>query len=302
MPALHGVDVSHFQGSAFPWAAMVQQHGITLGCTKVSQGAGFVDPTWQINRDGMRAAGLRHRGLYHWLSAGVNLASQLANFRRIGTLDVGEFVMLDIEENGLTVAEILAALELWEQTYPGRLIRYQGKFFANGDLGIYGRWPWWLPAYRSTILPTVLPVTVWQWAGGAGGVNVPNVGNVDSNEIIDRARLERVAGYTLPPSPLPEGITSMFCKDADTGKFWYVGIDWLGVWASPIDEVGIDWALIGSVNDAVNGPLKDVAHADLQRIYDHRGRPATPTDTVAEHKHVVPAMIASSVTTSGVTS
>jgi hypothetical protein len=92
---------------------------------------------------------------------------------------------------------------------------------------------------------------------------------------MDAFRLELAAPT---PTPTSGGFADpMFCTDADTGKFWIVTTDWQGDWAAPLEEIpGIDWARIGPVSDAVNGPLRAVSHDVLQHIYDHRGRPATP--------------------------
>lgn len=88
----------------------------------------------------------------------------------------------------------------------------------------------------------------------------------------------RLVAIVPNPKPLPaKGRHDMgHCQDKLTKKFWYFGRDGNGSpWASPIDELpgGGEWDVFGPINDAVNGPLVEVDHAILQRMYDRRGRP-----------------------------
>jgi hypothetical protein len=300
MPALDGVDVSHYQGSSFPWAAMVQQHGITLGACKVSEGGGahaFIDSTWEINREGMRAAGLRYRGLYHYLTPTASVADQVANFSRVGGLEQGEFIQVDIEQAGLTSGQILDALHAFESAYPGRVTQYQGRYFNDPQNGLYDWWPWWLPNYSTTLPHTVRPVAIWQWGGAALGVKVPNIGGVDSNQIIDRAAVERVCALTAPPGPGPLPPEVQFMKsghyrdDRPDGHWqvWWVNRDWTdALYAYPIDDMprGGDYDLLDKLPDH----LLTAPFGVLADIQNRQNRP-TPLDPVVkvaaidEHSH-----------------
>jgi GH25 family lysozyme M1 (1,4-beta-N-acetylmuramidase) len=209
-----GADVSHYQGTSFPWSWTVAQ-GCRLGATKATQGTSYVDPTLTINRLAMKAAGLRWRGFYHWVMPGP-VAAQAAWFRRnVGALEPGEFIQLDCENTPqrLTVAEILGAWQQFELLYPGRVCVYSGANYNRWQFAPEGAHvPWWLAWYSSgtwehlkATNPSVFPrdPVVWQWAGGASGVTVPGVGRVDSNQVLDAAALDRLCQIITTPPPSP---------------------------------------------------------------------------------------------------
>jgi len=275
-PPFDGPDVSHYQGSAFPWAALVQTHGIRLCACKMTEGSTYIDPTGALNRKAMADAGLRWRGLYHFASPGA-VGPQVAHFRGIvGELHPGEHVMIDLEAPMTNLAAAcLAVLDAFEDAYPGRVVRYQGKFFAQGDSDIYSHWPWWLPAYTNTLPVTHMPVTLWQWAGGLSGVDVPGVGRVDSNAVIDAATLDRVCGLHVPtpPQPQPEEpfMWGQFVKDDGPGEFWFEGIDVNAkFWCDTVTNLGYDWTVI----DLPSLPTKPRAALDAART--KQSRPSAP--------------------------
>lgn len=257
----HGCDVSHHQTdspkpSSFNWPATVQM-GATFGACKVTEGERFVDSAWHANRAGMAAAGLRWRGLYAWISPDHTAAAHVALFKSlVGSLNTGEFVMLDIEQHPLTEAQIVAALEAFEAAYPGRVVRYQGLYFPFGREGespLFARWPW-IIAYYSASLPTLAeqPV-VWQWAGGAGGVVIDGY-HIDSNTVLDPAALDRVCALAPQPSTPTEepDVFEGFVKDDSAGHFWARGIDYDAArgagqewqpWACLIQEIHVPWEL-----------------------------------------------------------
>jgi GH25 family lysozyme M1 (1,4-beta-N-acetylmuramidase) len=220
MPLFDGADVSNHQG-----AAMVDQWGqvAVLGATggwwKVTEGRSYADPYAARHRDATQAAGLRYRGPYHWLSPTSPVADQLTWFSaHIGDLRPGECIQIDIEDPaGLSDAQVFDAVERWEGRYPGRVLAYLGRWYMPYNptgkrvesylidrlLARYGAdMKWWLPWYSNTYpagMPTI-PV-MWQYAGGDSGVLVEGVGRVDSNQIIDRDRLELLCGYGAPLEP-----------------------------------------------------------------------------------------------------
>lgn len=267
VPRLDGFDVYHGNGMpGFDWEGMVVKYGITLGCCKVSEGVTFIDPAWAENRWRMHLAGLRYVGMYHWLSPDSSIEAQLRNFQRIGVLMPTEFTMLDLEPTkgkpGPSKQMCLDACAAWEAAYPGRFIRYQGKFFAGGDTDEYAAWPWWLAYYGPSSVPaTHLPVTIWQWGGKTLGVE-----HFDSNQIIDLGALERLAGYTTtPPVPVEEeAVFEGFVKAKEDGTFWARGVDFMNgtwkQWACRIQELGIAWELY-------NIPLAEVPLAALEAVH-----------------------------------
>jgi len=71
-PSVFGVDISHHNGSKFPFKQL-KNRKIDFIYMKASQGAGFLDPRFASNwqRAGELPAGSRvHRGAYHFLSSG----------------------------------------------------------------------------------------------------------------------------------------------------------------------------------------------------------------------------------------
>lgn len=295
-PRFDGPDVSHYQGDTFPWQWCVDMHQIHFGACKMTDGAAYIDSTGEHNRNAMKAVGLRWRGMYHYARSGDPVANAKHFATEVGPLEPGEFVFLDVE-SGMTpsIAAITAMLHEFEAVYPGRVARYQGKYFASGDTDPYGAWPWILPAYPwpNQVIPvTHLPVAVWQWAGGAHGINVPGVGNVDSNMVIDPAALDRVCAITAaPPIPPPsapeedEMNPNRFVKDdrPNGWQIWEVGVDSKGQWAQTTTQRGIDWTLY-------NAPTLDTV--PLASLQAHQRPPVSADVTpglVAPHRHDNPA-------------
>jgi hypothetical protein len=245
MPVLHGVDTSNNQGRAVVGIGPdVVAAGATGWWHKATQGSGYKDPYWPACRANAEAVGLVHRGPYHWLTPGSAVADQFRNFHdHVGDLHPGEVIQLDIEDPaGLPDAKVIECIELWEGAYPGRVLHYMARWYGrNGDgvhtpvsylvdrmLARFGTaFRWWLPWYTTTF-PGGLPTTpiVWQWAGGAGGVLIPTVGRIDSNQIIDLRRLDAASGYSpdlhlpLPPSPEVDMETIIFDSVDATGTRW----------------------------------------------------------------------------------
>lgn len=290
MPILHGFDVSHYQGSVYDWQGSVQAYGIVLGACKATEGAHFVDPTYLANRREMANAGLRYRGLYHWLKPNVSLDDQMINFGRIGALALGEFIQIDCEEAGLTPRFMADAYERFHATYGDRVTLYAGASFAGwtNEPRLHGV-PWWLPWYgpsswaslnaAATARGRPLPwePVLWQWGGKALGV-----GGVDSNQIIIRDALERLTGYT-GSTPIPVPVDSyqqgdfMDVESEEDGVFWRIYTDGNGALvATPFFELprGGDNETFGKIRDKVNGPLVPVPHQWLQDMYNIQGKPA----------------------------
>jgi lysozyme len=200
---MDGHDVAGSYQPDFPWQ-ISRSAGDELAAWKATQGTGFADHWFARNRDATEALGFRYRGIYHWQSPNDPVGAQLAFFRSVvGDLRPGEFIQLDQEQPGLSLDAVVAACAVWSQVYPGRVAHYGGASFGWTGGHAHPRlreWPWWLAAYRATMPVTAVRPVIWQW----GGFPVAGVGSVDANQIIDRAALERLAGYTDTPGPLPD--------------------------------------------------------------------------------------------------
>jgi lysozyme len=83
---LRAIDISHYQGT--PDFNAVKAAGIALVFVKATQGTTYIDPTFAINRDHARSAGLTV-GFYHFANATDPIAE--ANFfaNNVGQLQKG---------------------------------------------------------------------------------------------------------------------------------------------------------------------------------------------------------------------
>ncbi len=203
---LDGVDVSHWQHDrgVIDWTIVAGATNGWAAC-KLTQSTRYRDPSAPINRAGMRAAGIRQRGVYHWLSSTTDPAQQARWFLAQGPLD-DEFAMCDAEESGVTVGKVVAWCEQVEAVTGRPCVVYTGAFVDGGHIwqslnvrnSIYGPRPMILAAYtseaRALALPGVAanPWHAWQFTSSA---SVPGiVGRVDGNRIDDRPSFDRACG------------------------------------------------------------------------------------------------------------
>lgn len=210
MTRLDGIDVSHHQGP-IDWHTAAAS-GIWWGATKATQSVAYTDPTLTVNRAGMAAVNLRHRGLYHWLSPASDPIVQARWFlTKIGRLDVGEFALLDAEEDGVTVSKVVQWCDTVEAATHRPCAVYTGAFVAGiwTDPRVrtsrYGRRPMALAAYtteaKARALPGVKdhPWDSWQFTSTA---TVPGVSTkVDGNRIDSVGVYDLAAGRHLQPAP-----------------------------------------------------------------------------------------------------
>lgn len=225
---LDGIDVSHYQARV-DWAR-VKAIPTFWGATKVTQSIGYADPTGPGTRQSMANVGLRHRGLYHWVSSVTDPEEQAAWFlKHVGHLSVGEFLMLDAEEAGVDEPTTLALAEALEAAIRRPVAVYSGAYVAGGTIwqstalreGAYGPRPSALAAYtteaKALALPGVraYPWSSWQFSssGPVDGVWSQTGGSdrVDMNRVDNIAIYDRACGYTASPpvvasSPPPAAV------------------------------------------------------------------------------------------------
>lgn len=217
-----GMDGSHWQVDAGPvdMLALFRASQGNWIAWKATQSIAMVDPTFARKRQEAKAVGFRSRFFYHWLSSTRDVAAQVAHYlRTLGPLEVGEGVMLDAEEAGITVESCLAWLEGVEAVTRRPSDVYTGLYVAGGTIwrdprirmSKYGPRPMHLAAYISVSALTArlaaqgvahLPVHAWQYSsdGPVPGV----VGRCDMNSILDRAAFDRACGLDTPvPTPIP---------------------------------------------------------------------------------------------------
>jgi hypothetical protein len=224
MPSLDGLDGSHYQfDHGDPDLTVTLAAGLWWIAWKVSQSIAYIDPTFATIRK--QWAGFRFRGCYHWLSSTTDVAAQAAHFlHTIGTLRVGEFVMLDAEEKGITAAMCLRWCELIEAVTHRPVVIYTGLYVAGGTIwksdalrmSQYGPRPFIVAAYVSEANLTARMVQIgalpkyprqaWQFSsdGPVPGI----VGRCDMDQVDDvPAFLLACAISDIPHPPMPEPTT-----------------------------------------------------------------------------------------------
>lgn len=212
---IQGIDVAHYQGDV-DWVKVAAQ-GIDWVGFKVTEGDGFIDPTWAANADGTQAAGIRHRLGYHWLSHNIDVDRQVGWFLRTfyaaNPLPEGVGVMLDVEEAGCTEDMVLRWCEGVE-AHTGRPVAvYTGVFFAGGSIWeselIYNaatRRPRVLAAYvdeaKARFYASPWWADAWQYTSSGQVDGVPT--RVDMDRVDNPGAFDDVCGYVVPEAIVTE--------------------------------------------------------------------------------------------------
>jgi len=205
---IHGIDVSNWQGQV-DWGA-VRRTGRLFAFAKATEGRTYVDPTFAGNRQGMAAAGLVMRGLYHYARPDNNgPAAEAEHFlRTVGPLGPGEVAVLDLETApsagvGDWAAEWLALVEQATGRTP-ILYSYQSYLWSIPTSRLT-RYPLWIAAYgrNNGQVPTTQPDTdrwsKWTWWQYTSNAVVPGVsGRVDDSMFV--GSVEELASYGRSPA------------------------------------------------------------------------------------------------------
>jgi GH25 family lysozyme M1 (1,4-beta-N-acetylmuramidase) len=143
-----GVDVSHHEGQ-IDWAS-VAGSGKKFAYLKASEGTGYVDPTYALNRAAATAVGLR-TGAFHYAqpdSTPGEAAAEADHFAQVAAIRRGDLrPMLDLEvRNGLSASE----LQGWIAAFLDRLYARTGV-----RAGIYVS-----PAFWSSYVGDSAPVAL----------------------------------------------------------------------------------------------------------------------------------------------
>src|SRR5438270_4716602 len=168
------IDLSSNNGDRIDWSA-VAGAGIAGAFTKVSEGAGWADPTAPRNAAGIKAAGLV-RGYYAFARPDLgNSPRQEALYflSHIPDLAPGDLLALDLEvpTSGPGAYDVFALTWLLtvQERAGVRPLLYTGRWYAQGlgrlsdpQLAAYGLWD---AAYASEQPPPYAPwsqTTLWQ--------------------------------------------------------------------------------------------------------------------------------------------
>jgi lysozyme len=177
---VRGIDVSHYQGTV-NWP-QVAGAGVAFAFVKATEGITTVDPMFNQNWSGVRAAGLL-RGAYHFYEPGDDPVQQAEHFLTVVSLSQGDLPpVLDIETSGSsTPATIVQGIQTWLETVQqgtGRTpIVYTGNsFWKTLGTSAFGAYPLWIAEYgvQTPVLPSGWSRwTFWQYSetGAIAGVS-----------------------------------------------------------------------------------------------------------------------------------
>jgi GH25 family lysozyme M1 (1,4-beta-N-acetylmuramidase) len=214
---VQGVDVSVYQGS-FDWPAAHVQ----FGYARISDGTGYVDPTFDSNWANMKSAGVL-RGAYQFFEPSEDETAQ-ANLMvsKVGRAQAGDLPpMIDVEVTdgvgGSTIgAKVLHWLQIVEAGTGRHPIIYTGSYFWEDNVGTnLASYPIWIAAYGPSC-PS-LPAdgwsnwTMWQYSDGGGSLDH----DVFNGSL---AQLQAMAGVGGVTSSVVE-----FAFQANTGDLWTAG-------------------------------------------------------------------------------
>ena len=188
-PAVFGIDVSKYQG-AIDWAA-VAADGVKYAILRAGScdnGGPYVDPTFETNYAGARAAGLKV-GAYLYTYATTEAAQNAELETWLPALAGKTFdypVFVDVEDNSLTglgrdalTALTKRAMDILDQKgfLPG-WYSYTNYINANLDAAALSAYPLWVADYREALGYTG-EYMMWQYtsSGRVAGID----GDVDCN-------------------------------------------------------------------------------------------------------------------------
>lgn len=319
---IFGPDVSDFQADV-DWAA-VRASGRLFGFTKATEGRTFVAATLTANRQGMAAAGLVLRGLYHFARPDRNPAAAEADhfLSTVGQLGAGEIAVLDLETGNIGHAETGAWALAWlerVEAATGRtpwLYSY-GPFLAAFDTSRLTRFPLWIAGYGANdgkVPPDRLrPDTdrwgravIWQYTSAA---SVPGVrGQCDDNLFEgSAAELQSLAGGKTPEAPVAgldhlhpvfaarvanacrNRATSVYSGARSTERQRQLYNDFLAGKGNPANPPGTSWHEYGP--GMAGGP--DALAVDFAEPYPH-GEPGLCFPVAGEPWHAQPSEITES--------
>jgi lysozyme len=142
------IDVSH-HNAAIDWPA-VAGAGIALAFIKATQGAGFVDPAFERNRNAAIAAGILAVP-YHFLdTSGPD--GQAGNFLAVTELGAGQPAMLDWE-TAATLEAVVAIGRVVADRIGRDPVLYYGFAQLEEASPDLSRWPLMLPEYPRGMQP-----------------------------------------------------------------------------------------------------------------------------------------------------
>ena len=156
--SMFGPDVSHYQGTV-DWGR-VKAAGASFAFAKASEGLHTQDDQFAHNWAGIKAAGIKVRGAYHFGHPEEDAVAQAKHFiSQVGATTSGDLLVLDIETTGgqapSAVAkwcdDFLASLMSGTDLPSNRVLVYTGAWFWNSKVGDSkaSSHPLWVSGYTS---------------------------------------------------------------------------------------------------------------------------------------------------------
>lgn len=185
---LRGIDVSYWQ-DRIDWS-QVARDGVTYAFIRVSDGSTFIDPRFQENWQGARAAGVK-RGAYQFFRSNRDPIEQ-ANIllEEMGPLQPGDLPpVIDVEStDGQSKATVARKVSQWIAHVEAHLgvkpIVYTGPYFWRDSVSSldFEENPLWIAHYGTDCPLTPEPWATWTFhqftdSGRVAGIR----GNVDTN-------------------------------------------------------------------------------------------------------------------------
>ncbi len=188
-PTVKGVDVSYYQGN-IDWAA-AKADGVEFAFVRISDGTGFIDPKFEQNWQGTRAAGIL-RGAYQFFRPNQDPIAQADLFLdKLGTMEANDLPpVIDVEAaGGMGPAAIANAVGIWIDRVKAATgmtpIIYTGFYFWRDSVGAaeFPGSPLWHAQYTSAECPNIPPPwqdwAIWQFTASGSVAGIP--GDVDTN-------------------------------------------------------------------------------------------------------------------------
>lgn len=223
-----GADLSHYQAT-IDWPTL--RAASWWVATKATQGVNYTDPTFATHWAEM-GVGFTHRLAYHWLVPYMSPAAQAARFLSVWDRTGG--AMLDAEQGGITVADVIGWCEAVEAVTLRPVSVYTGAYVAGGTIwqsaavrtSKYGPRPMHLAAYtteaKALALPGVnaYPWDAWQYSSNGPVAGV--AGRCDMNRVDNRPAYDLACGITSTGSTPPATIGDddmAFISNKTSGKY-----------------------------------------------------------------------------------
>lgn len=228
------------------WQAFARTYPVA--CSKATEGASYVDPTWQAFLTGCRHHGIIPVG-YHFLRAESDVAAQARHF--LGRLDRGPCgIMLDVETSAAGTNPTAEQADRWLDAVSGLTGRPRSQILCY-----LPRW-WWnehgggstaladtllvQSDYRST--PSTLPFAGFPRVGVIQfGSTIPIAGATKAGDMnvavgLDAAGFAAAIGCAPPPTPEEAPVP---LDGDDIQRIW--------AYPAPVDNQPSVWSMLGHI-------------------------------------------------------